>query len=107
MSDRRPAQFDELIHSPVRLRICGVLRNVARLEFAVLRDTLELTDAHLSKNLKVLADAGRLSLHKERSPQRDNNRRRTWISLTPAGRNALEAHLLALAQIVEAAPSGE
>lgn len=104
MNDQRSAQFDELIHSPVRLRICGVLRNVERLEFAVLRDTLELTDAHLSKNLKVLADAGTLTLRRERSPQRADNRRRTWVSLTAAGRNTLEAHLLALAQIVEAAP---
>jgi len=104
VSDQLPARFDELIHSPVRLRICGLLRNVDRLEFALVRDTLELTDAHLSKNLKVLADAGMLTLLKERSPERADRRRCTWISLTPAGRNALEAHLLALAQIVEAAP---
>lgn len=104
MNDQRPARFDELIHSPVRLRICGLLRNVDRLEFAVLRDTLGLTDAHLSKNLKILADAGILVLSKESSSQRGDRRRSTWIALTTAGRNTLASHLLALEQIIEASP---
>jgi hypothetical protein len=32
-------------------------RGVPELEFAVIRDTLEVTDAHLSKNLTVLSEA--------------------------------------------------
>lgn len=99
MSDQLPARFDELIHSPVRLRICGLLRNVDRLEFALVRDTLELTDAHLSKNLKVLSEAGVIALRKERSQERSDSRRLTWIALTAEGRTALEGHLAALAEI--------
>ena len=57
--DTEPAPaFHELIHAPVRLRICGLLRPVDELEFAVLRDTLQLKDANLSKNLSQLAEAG-------------------------------------------------
>lgn len=101
------AAFDEVIHSPVRLRICGALRNVQQLEFAVVRDTLEITDAHLSKNLKVLVEAGYVELRKERSPERGDSRRRTWVSLTYPGRHALEAHLAALAQIIDGGPAAE
>ncbi len=93
--------FDEVIHSPVRLRVCGLLRKVDQLEFAVIRDTLGVTDAHLSKNLKVLSEAGYLTVNKESSPVRRDARRLTWASLTPAGQQKLEAHLAALAQIAE------
>ena len=64
-------------------------------------DTLDLTDAHLSKNLRVLSDAGFVAVRKERSPDRADARRLTWITLTPEGRRAVEAHLAALAQIAE------
>ena len=52
--------FNELIHAPLRLLICGLLRNADDLGFSVARDTLDVDvdDAKLSKNLKVLARAG-------------------------------------------------
>ena len=98
MSSPAPA-FNELIHAPLRLRICGLLRSVDELEFSVVRDALAIDDAKLSKHLKVLADAGLISLHKERSSARTDSRRLTWVKLTPAGSTALEAHLAALASI--------
>ena len=96
--------FHELIHAPVRLRICGLLRPVDEVEFAVLRDTLELKDANLSKNLKLLADAGLVSTRKEFSPVRHDARRLTWASLTEAGHAAFSAHLAALQAIAEGEP---
>lgn len=94
----KPA-FDEIIHSPMRLRVCGLLRRVDRLEFGVIRDTLGVADAHLSKNLKVLADAGYATVSKEPSPDRADARRLTWVAMTAAGRDAFEGHLAALADI--------
>ena len=93
------AQFDDLIHAPVRLRICGVLRQVEQMDFAVLRDTLDVSDATLSKHLKTLTEAGYVSLSKAASVSRSDARRLTWISLTRAGRNAFDAHLRALHEI--------
>lgn len=91
--------FSEVIHSPARLRICGVLRRGAQLEFAVLRDTLGLSDANLSKNLRVLTEAGFVTVTKESSPDRADARRLTWVELTAQGRRAVEGHLSALAEI--------
>lgn len=93
------AEFNELIHSPVRLRVCALLRQVAEIEFAIIRDTLSLSDPHLSKNLKLLQDAGFVALRKESSATGPDARRRTWVSLTQDGRAAVEAHLAALAEI--------
>lgn len=92
--------FDEVIHSPVRLRICGLLRRAEELEFSLVRDTLGLSDAQLSKNLKVLAEAGYVTLRKERSVGRADARRLTWVILTPHGSMSLDGHLAALRQIL-------
>ena len=105
MSSTPAPEFHELIHAPVRLRICGLLRSVDEVEFAVLRDTLQLKDSNLSKNLKLLADAELVGLRKEYSPVRNDARRLTWVCLTAAGRTALEAHLAALRAISEGDPT--
>jgi DNA-binding MarR family transcriptional regulator len=94
------ARFDEVIHAPVRLRICGVLRPVEQMDFAVLRNTLNVSDATLSKHLKTLAEARYVSLTKAASAARADARRLTWVTLTPAGRNAFDAHVRALEEIV-------
>ena len=93
------ARFDDVIHAPARLRICGVLRAVEQMDFAVLRDTLNVSDTTLSKHLKTLAEAGYVSLTKAASAARTDARRLTWVTLTPAGRNAFDAHVRALKEI--------
>ena len=98
--------FNELIHAPLRLRICGLLRQIDELDFAVIRDALDIDDAKLSKNLKTLGDAGLVALRKERSPSRSDARRLTWVKLTPLGAQTLEAHLAALAEIAGTGAAG-
>lgn len=93
------AQFHEVVHAPTRLRICGLLHRAEELEFSVIRDALELSDANLSKNLAVLANAGLVSVRKEASEKRSDARRLTWVALTGAGREVVEEHLAALRAI--------
>jgi DNA-binding MarR family transcriptional regulator len=75
------------------------LRPVEQMDFTVLRDILDVSDATLSKHLKTLAEARYVSLSKAASASRTDARRLTWITLTPAGRNAFDAHLRALQEI--------
>lgn len=91
--------FDETIHAAIRLRICGLLRHVDEIDFAVLRDTLKTSDATLSKHLKVLLGAGYLSMTKAASPTRSDARRLTWVKQTTAGRHAFDAHIEELRRI--------
>lgn len=93
------ARFDETIHAPVRLRICGLLNQVDQLDFAVLRETLTIADAALSKHLKTLAAEGYVTISKAASASRFDARRVTWLSLTPTGRSAFVAHIRALQEI--------
>lgn len=82
-----------------------MLRSLAEVEFSVLRDALQLKDANLSKNLKLLADAGLVTLRKEFSPVRNDARRLTWVSLTVEGHAALAGHLAALRAIADGDPA--
>lgn len=91
--------FDETIHAPMRLRICGVLRRVDEIDFAVLRDTLGTSDATLSKHLRVLVDVGYVSTTKSPSPTRSDARRLTWIKQTRNGKRAFDAHMEELRRI--------
>ena len=91
--------FNELVHEPIRLRICGLLRAVDELDFAVLRDTLGISDAALSKHLKVLATAGFVNSKKIASATRTDARRMTWLCLTDYGEGVFDEHIRALRQI--------
>lgn len=92
-------RFDELVHAPVRLRICGLLRAGAGVDFRVLRDTLGVSDAVLSKHLKALTDAGLVTMTKGASAARSDARRVGWVSLTPAGETTFDGHVAALRAI--------
>lgn len=92
-------RFDETIHAPLRFRICGLLRQVEGLDFALLRDSLEVSDATLSKHVKTLAAAGYLTSTKTASTKRGDARRVMWLSLTKEGQIAFDAHLRALQEI--------
>jgi len=88
-------KFDEEIHAPVRLRICGILAAVKAVDFATIRDTLGLADSVVSKHVSRLEATGYVLVEKIS----DGGRPHTWISLTPQGRTAFTAHIAALQQI--------
>ena len=84
--------FDEVIHAPNRLRICAFLDATSSAEFSALRDLLGVADSVLSKHLKVLQDAGYLTIAKPTG----RGRVKTWVSMTPAGKQAYRRHVEAL-----------
>jgi DNA-binding MarR family transcriptional regulator len=93
------AGFDELIHAPLRLRICAMLAPVRWLPFSDIRDSLKVSDSVLSKHLSALAGAGYVEVSRVRA---DSHSRRQ-VTLTKPGRTALHGHLAALQAIAAAA----
>jgi DNA-binding MarR family transcriptional regulator len=89
-------QFDEVVHAPNRLRICAFLAATSSAEFSVLRDLLGVADSVLSKHLKVLQDAGYLTMSKPTG----RGRVRTWVQLTPEGRRAYAGHVKVLKNLI-------
>jgi DNA-binding MarR family transcriptional regulator len=93
------AKLDPLIHPINRLSICGLLAAGADwVEFAALRDAAGISDSVLSKQSRVLEDAGYVEVRKGAIGRRP----RTWFRLTAAGRQAVQGHLAWLAQLEEA-----
>jgi DNA-binding MarR family transcriptional regulator len=92
--------FDEVIHPPNRLRICALLAVAGSVEFATIRDSLGVADSVTSKQLKILADAGYVTISK---PSGTGGRVKTWVSLTREGRQAFRNHIAMLQQIAEGA----
>ena len=88
-------RLDETIHAPVRFSIVAALAGADEAEFASVRDTVEVTDSTLSKQVAVLEKAGYVKVKKGYVGKRP----RTWLSLTRDGRRAFEEHLAALRAI--------
>ncbi|WP_233512254.1 winged helix-turn-helix domain-containing protein [Micromonospora deserti] len=70
-------------------------------EFSFLRESIELTDSALSKQVSTLVEAGYAEVRKEGA----GRRRRTLVTLTPRGRTAFDGHVEALRQLVDRALS--
>ena len=84
----------QLLHA-VRFSIVATLAATDLAEFRFVRDTVEISDSFLSKQVALLEGTGFLSVQKGYSGKRP----RTWLRLTSRGRTAYERHLDALQAI--------
>jgi DNA-binding MarR family transcriptional regulator len=89
-------RFDELIHPSTRLSLVALLAAADWVDFAFLRDQLNLSDSALSKQLSTLDEAGYVAIDRPVA----NRRRRVRARLTPEGRNAFDGHVAALNAIL-------
>lgn len=94
--------LDPVIHAPNRLQICCMLAAADTIDFATIRESLDVSESVLSKHVKLLEEAGYLSVSKRPS----GGRVRTWLALTAAGRKALKSHLAALNTLIASAGPG-
>lgn len=85
-------RLNRLIHQP----IVAALVAAKELEFAFIRDAVEISDSVLSRQISMLHDAGYVTGRKGHV----GTRPRTWLSLTHAGRTAYDDHLDALDELV-------
>jgi DNA-binding transcriptional ArsR family regulator len=88
-------RFDDLIHPRTRLSIVSLLAASDWAEFRFLRESLDLSDSVLSKQLTLLENAGYVEIRKAFVGKRP----RTWARLSPAGREAFDGHIQMLQEI--------
>jgi DNA-binding MarR family transcriptional regulator len=87
--------LDPLLTHAVRFSIVAALSNVCNAEFAAVRDSVEISDAMLSKQVALLEKAGYVQVEKGRVGRRP----RTWLSLSNDGAVAFARHVTALRAI--------
>lgn len=93
-------KFNEVIHSPIRFQIAGLLATLGPTRFSEVQTELGITDSHLSKNIRVLIEAG--LVEQSKGTERVDGRARTVtvLTLTPAGHDAYLAHAAWIEQII-------
>lgn len=92
---------DELLH-PVRLSVMAALADVDRAQFGLVRDSVELSDSALSKQVARLERAGYVAVEKGRVGRQS----RTWLSLTAVGATVYRRHLHALEAVAATGSAG-
>lgn len=92
--------LDNLLTHPVRLSIVAALAEVEKAEFALVRDSLEISDSALSKQVAMLEAAEYVEVEKGRVGRHS----RTWLKLSPAGDAAFSRHIRALKLIAGITP---
>jgi DNA-binding MarR family transcriptional regulator len=97
------AKFDEIIHPSTRLSIVALLASADWMDFAFVRDRLDLSDSALSKQFATLETAGYLTLERRVA----NRRRRVQVRLTETGRAAFEGHVAALRAVIASADGAD
>lgn len=87
--------LDHLLLHPVRLSILATLAGVERAEFALVRDSVEVSDSMLSKQVAQLERAGYVKVAKGRVARHS----RTWLRVTARGMAVYDRHIQALQTI--------
>ena len=88
-------RFDQVVHAPPRLQVCGLLAAVDSMDFAAVRDAVGVSDSVLSKHVKQPEEAGYVRVRKATVA----SRQRTSLELTRPGRTAFTAHVAELRRI--------
>ncbi|MHA7175646.1 winged helix-turn-helix domain-containing protein [Arthrobacter sp. Sr24] len=85
-------ELSEVLHQPVRFSIAAALSKTETMDFKDLRNTIQVSDSVLSKQLTQLEKAGFVTIKKSfvgKFP-------RTSLSLSPEGKQAWEHHIATL-----------
>lgn len=90
--------LNDMLTHPVRFSLVAALAATDEIEFSAARDHLQVSDSVLSRQASSLEEAGIARIRKGYVGKRP----RTWLSLTPDGRVAWDAHLAALREIAGA-----
>ncbi|MFJ9909725.1 winged helix-turn-helix domain-containing protein [Streptomyces sp. NPDC101152] len=102
-ADQHPVNgLDDVVHQRVRLGILTVTHQARRVEFGFLRTTLELTAGNLSQHLTLLEKNALIHIEKGY----EGRRPRTWITLTPAGDQALQDEITHLKRLIHQIEQG-
>jgi len=92
--------LDSIIHQPARLQIMSALCQLGaceRVDFTYLKQHLNLTDGNLGAHLATLEAKGYIAVEKAFVARRP----KTFVAVTPAGRQAFAGHIAALQSILQ------
>ncbi|HUW66034.1 MAG TPA: transcriptional regulator [Spirochaetia bacterium] len=102
MSDDLLSQVDDTIHAKARLGIMAILAVEERADFARFKRALGLSDGNLGSHLRILEEAGYVSMEKGFVGRRPHT---TW-TITDLGGRMYRQYLEALERLLRGAAPG-
>lgn len=84
--------LDPLLHQPLRTQIAAFLAGAGEATFTELKRVLDVSDGNLDSHLKKLIAAEYVTVRRSAG----EGRPQSFYALTPAGRAALQAYIVAL-----------
>jgi DNA-binding MarR family transcriptional regulator len=96
-------QLNDALGHSVRFSLTAALAQTEEIDFATLRDHLQVSDSVLSKQATVLESAGYVRIRKGYIGKRP----RTWLKLTKEGEQVWRNHLAALQEIAFPSPQAD
>lgn len=91
-------ELDRVIHQPIRTRIMAYLASHGPTDYVTLRNSLGLTDGHMTTHMRELVGSEYVAFDKDFV---DNKKPRTTYRLSPAGKKQFGAYIKALQNIIQ------
>ncbi|MGE0632332.1 MAG: transcriptional regulator [Pseudobdellovibrionaceae bacterium] len=95
------SELDRVLHQPVRIRIVALIANLESCDYTTIRDTLELSDGHMTTHMRELAKEKIINVKK----QFIEGKPKTTYSLSKDGKKRLSEYLVQLQDIIAMIPS--
>lgn len=89
--------LSDILHQPIRTQIMALLLQVKELDFSSLKQTLSLTDGHMTTHMRALIANGYIIAEKRFVDKKP----KTFYQVTPLGKMAFLDYLSQLREMIE------
>ena len=89
-------ELDRVIHQPIRTRIIAYLANVKECDYTTLKNSLGLSDGHMTTHMRELLSGQYVEMEKEFV----NNKPKTTYRITKEGKKRFLAYINTLKDII-------
>lgn len=93
-------ELDQVIHQPIRTKIMALLLNSGECDYSTIKNTLNITDGHMSTHMKVLISEEYVEMEKNFV----NNKPKTTYKVTKKGKKKFAEYVDTLKKIVTIKP---
>ncbi len=93
---KKNTELDPVLHQSVRTRIAALLATARELDFTHIRNSLQITDGHMTTHMKILVESGYVEFEKAFV----ENKPRTTYRLTNRGKKAFALYVATLKSLL-------
>jgi predicted ArsR family transcriptional regulator len=93
-------ELDQVIHQPIRTKIMALLLNSGECDYSTIKNTLNISDGHMSTHMKVLVSEEYVEMEKTFV----DNKPKTTYKVTKNGKKKFSEYVDTLRKIVSIKP---